>query len=76
MGVALAIALASFVAAHVAIVVALARNGAWLRAAGALVLPPLAPWWAWDRRARARPLALAWLGALVAYAALVFAAAH
>ena len=75
MGVALAIALASFVGAHLAIVVTLIRRGAWLRAAGALVVPPLAAWWAWDRRASARPLALAWLGALAAYAALRIVAA-
>jgi len=71
MGVALAIALASFVAAHLAIVANLVRRRAWLKAVAALLVPALAPWWAWDRRANARPLALVWLAALVAYATLV-----
>jgi hypothetical protein len=76
MGVGLAIALASFVAAHLAIVASLVRRRAWLKAVAALFVPALAPWWAWDRRANARPLALAWLAALVAYATLVLAASH
>jgi hypothetical protein len=76
MGVALAITLATFIAVHLAIALSLARRGAWLKALGALALPPLAAWWAWDRRAKTRPLAVAWLAAIGAYAALVFAAAH
>jgi hypothetical protein len=76
MGVALAIALFAFLAAHLAIAGALARKRAWMKALGALAVPPLAPWWAWDRRARLRPLAIAWLAAFGAYAALALVAAH
>lgn len=78
MGVALAIALVAFLASHLAIVVTLARTGRWGRALGALAVPPLAPWWAWDRRARGRRVAIAWLAAFGAYAglAVIAAAAH
>jgi hypothetical protein len=76
MGVALAIALLALSTSHLAIVVALARGGRWGRALGALALPPLAPWWAWDRRAKVRPLAVVWVAAFGAYAALVAVAAH
>jgi hypothetical protein len=74
MGVALAIALLAFLGSHLAIVATLLRRRAWWRALCALTVPPLAPWWAWDRKARSRPLAVAWLGALGAYAALVLVA--
>ena len=57
----------TLVAAHVAIVVALARAGAWSRAALALVIPPLAPWWAWERGWR--PRAIAWAAGIALYAA-------
>ncbi len=75
MGVALAITLLAFVAAHLAIVANLLRRRAWLRALGALVVAPLAPWLGWDLAA-ARPIAVVWLVAFGAYAALAFAAAH
>jgi hypothetical protein len=63
----LLVGVATLAAAHVAIVVALARTGAWSRAAVALVLPPLAPWWAWERGFR-RP-AIAWAAGIALYAA-------
>jgi hypothetical protein len=70
MGVALAIAL--FVLAHLALVGALAARRAWFRALGALLVPPLAPWWGWQIGQRAS--SLTWLVALAAYAGLAFAA--
>jgi hypothetical protein len=76
MGVALAIALVAFLGAHLAIAAVLTGKGRWGRGALALVVPPLAPWWAWDRRVGARPLAIAWLAAFAAYAALTVAAGH
>jgi hypothetical protein len=72
MGAALAIALGVFTLAHLSIVVALVTRRAWLRAFGALVVLPLAPWWVWG--SRTRPLAMVWLGALGAYAALALLA--
>jgi hypothetical protein len=72
MGVALAIALAAFVLAHLALVGALAARRAWFRALGALLVPPLAPWWGWQIGQRAS--SLTWLVALAAYAGLAFAA--
>jgi hypothetical protein len=72
MGVALAIALAAFVFAHLWLVGALASRRAWLRAVGALLVPPLAPWWGWQ--IGQKTTALAWLAALGVYAGLTFAA--
>jgi hypothetical protein len=74
MGIALAIALAAFAGAHLAIVIALAARRSWWKALGALLVLPLAPWWGWQERLR--PLAIAWLVALGAYAALVVVAAY
>jgi hypothetical protein len=45
MGVALGLALLLLFAAHVALVAGLLRRRAYGRAAAALVLPPLAPFW-------------------------------
>jgi hypothetical protein len=72
MGLALAIALAAFVLAHLWLVGALFSRRAWLRALGALLVPPLAPWWGWQIGQKAT--ALAWLTALGAYAGLTFVA--
>jgi hypothetical protein len=66
MGIALACALLAFVAAHVALVVGLAKRTTRLRAAAALVVPPLAPWWGYRAGMRAR--ALAWGASLALYA--------
>jgi hypothetical protein len=62
----LVVGVVTLAAAHVAIVVALARTGAWFRAALTLVLPPLAPWWAWERGFRRG--AMAWAAGIVVYA--------
>jgi hypothetical protein len=72
MGIALANVLAAFVAAHLALVVGLARGHAWRRAFLALLVPPLAPWWGWGAGLR-RPV-MAWAAALALYAAGVVAA--
>jgi hypothetical protein len=74
MGIALAIVLGAFVAAHGALVAGLARGGRtrW-RAPLALIVPPLAPWWGY--RAGMRLRALAWAAALVLYAFGTFVAA-
>ncbi len=65
-GVALAVVLAVFVAAHVVLVAGLARSRAWGRAVVALLVPPLAPWWGWGAGLRAA--AIAWCAALALYA--------
>lgn len=73
MGTALALALVAFVGAHLALVAGLARRGAWGRAAAALVVAPLAPWWGWGEGMRLR--VAAWGAALVLYAIGVAVAA-
>jgi hypothetical protein len=65
MGVLLVIALAVLFGAHVAIAAGLARRRAWGKAALALVVAPLAPWWGWREGMRAR--AVVWLAAVGAY---------
>jgi hypothetical protein len=62
-------AFVALVAAHVAIAVGLARKGAWARAALALLVPPLAPWWGWSEGMRRRTIA--WGTALSVYAITV-----
>jgi hypothetical protein len=66
MGIALAVALLAFVAAHLALIAGIARRGRWWRAAVALVFAPLAPWWGWQLGMRRRTFA--WAAALVVYA--------
>jgi hypothetical protein len=66
MGIALALALLAFIAAHLALVAGIARRGLWWRAAAALVFAPLAPWWGWQAAMRRRTLA--WAAALAIYA--------
>jgi hypothetical protein len=61
----IASALAVFLAAHVALVVGLARKGGWARALAALVVPPLAPWWGYG--AGLRVATIAWCAALALY---------
>jgi hypothetical protein len=70
MGIALAVSLAAFVAAHVALVAGLARRRMWWRSFLALWVAPLAPWWGYRQGMRLR--ALAWAAALVLYAFGVF----
>jgi hypothetical protein len=67
MGIALAAALVAFTASHAALLVGLARRRRWRTAVAATVLWPLAPWSGWRCGMRAR--ALAWVAALVFYAA-------
>jgi hypothetical protein len=67
MGVALAVVLAVFSAAHVVLVAGLARSRAWGRAVVAFVVPPLAPWWGY--RAGLRIPTIVWCAALALYAA-------
>ncbi len=62
----LVVTLVAHVGVHVAIAVGLAQQRAFLRAALALVLPPLAPWWAWQAGMRFRTYA--WAATLALYA--------
>jgi hypothetical protein len=68
-GIALAFALLALAIAHVALVVGLARKGAYARALAALVVPPFAPFWGW--RAGLRRATRVWLAALVLYTFLL-----
>jgi hypothetical protein len=67
MGIALTLALALFAGAHVALVWGLARRprAQWARAAVALFVPPLAPWWGWE--AGLRRTTIVWGAALALY---------
>lgn len=62
----LLVAFATTVTAHVAIVVGLAFRSPRWRALAALVVPPLAPWWAHREKMRVR--SIAWIAGLVSYA--------
>lgn len=67
MGIALAALLAIFAAAHVAIAIALAwRKRLLRRALLGLLVPPLAPWWAWEAGLRVQTIV--WGAALALYA--------
>ena len=55
-----ALAFASLVTTHIAIVYGLARRAPRWRALLALAFPPVAPYWAWRERMRAR--ASIWTG--------------
>jgi hypothetical protein len=66
MGIALALALLAFGAAHVALVAELARRHPWWHAIVALAVLPLAPWWGWQSGMRWRTIA--WSAALAMYA--------
>jgi hypothetical protein len=62
-----AIALAVFVGAHLTLLVSLVRRRPRYRALVALVVPPLAPYWAWRGELRTR--VYVWLAAVAVYAA-------
>jgi hypothetical protein len=66
MGIALAVALVAFVAAHFTLVAGIARRGPWWRAPAALLVAPLAPWWGWHLGMHRSTIA--WGAALAAYA--------
>ena len=66
----LACALAVQIAAHVALLVGLARRKPRWRAVAALLVPPLAPVWGWKEMPRR---AHAWAIALAAYAVVIVA---
>jgi hypothetical protein len=62
----LVVTLVAHAGVHVAIAVGLARRRAFARAALALFVPPLAPWWAWQAGMRARTYG--WAATLSLYA--------
>jgi hypothetical protein len=68
----LLLALVLYAGSHLAILVGLFRVPPKYMGFVALVLPPLAPYYAWRRGLRRRTLV--WLGALLAYAAAVIVA--
>jgi hypothetical protein len=69
LAVVLAVALATIVLAHVALVLGLIRRREFARAALAFVVPPLAPIYGVERGMRA--LASVWLAGLVLYAVVL-----
>jgi hypothetical protein len=60
------VALAVHFGSHVAIVIGLARERAFVRAAIALIISPLAPYWGWKAGMRRR--VIVWSTALALYA--------
>jgi hypothetical protein len=62
----LSASLAGHVGAHLAIAVGLASTRAWARAALALLVPPLAPYWGWQLGMRRR--VAVWAVSLALYA--------
>jgi hypothetical protein len=65
----LLLALVAHIGAHVAIVVELARKKQWTRAALALFVSPLAPYFGWREGLKRR--VFVWAGALLVYAVTV-----
>lgn len=65
----LVLAFATLVTVHVALAAGLAGRTPRWRAPVALVVPPLAPWWGWRTRMRARTVL--WLAAAAVYLALL-----
>jgi hypothetical protein len=61
----LLVAFASLVTAHLTLVFSLSRRAPRWRGPVALVVAPLAPWWGWRERMRAR--GVAWAAAAVLY---------
>jgi hypothetical protein len=65
----LVVAFAVLVTAHVTLSFALARRPPRWRGLAALIVAPLAPWWAFRERMRVR--GVLWVAAAVAYATLL-----
>ncbi len=65
----LVLAFATLVTVHVTLAAGLAARAPRWRGPLALVLPPLAPWWGWRTRMRARTVV--WLVAAAIYVALL-----
>jgi hypothetical protein len=61
----LVLAFATLVTVHVTLAIALARRVPRWRGLVALVIVPLAPWWAWQERMRIR--GVLWVVAAVVY---------
>jgi hypothetical protein len=61
----LLVAFAALVTAHLALVFGLSRRAPRWRGVVALVVAPLAPWWGWHERMRAR--GVAWAVAATVY---------
>lgn len=59
---------------HVAIAYGLLKRRPRWRAPVALVLPPLAPYWAWKEHMRVRTFL--WIGGIIVYVAALIAASH
>ena len=70
----LVVAFATLLTVHVALAFGLARQPPRWRGLVALVVAPLAPWWGWHARLRAR--AIVWLAAAFAYAVALVIASH
>ena len=62
----LVLAFATLVTAHVTLAFGLARRPPRWRGLVALVVAPLAPWWGWQERMRAR--GVVWLASALVYA--------
>lgn len=62
----LLVALFTQIGGHAAIALAFARKREWRRTIGVILFPPLAPLWAWPTTLR--PLAYAWIAALLVFA--------
>jgi hypothetical protein len=66
---------AALVTAHVVTIVGMARRrSGWRRCVGALIVPVLAPYWAWQGRMRVR--SGVWVGSLLVYVVARVAAAR
>ncbi|MBX3199181.1 MAG: hypothetical protein KF894_13705 [Labilithrix sp.] len=70
----LVVAFALVITTHVAIAIGLAKRTPRWRGAVALVLPPLAPYWAWQERMRTR-VGL-WAGGLLLYVIMLVLASR
>jgi hypothetical protein len=70
----LVLAFATLVTAHVTLALGLMRRAPRWHGLVALVVPPLAPWWAWRDSMRVR--GAIWVAAAIAYAAALAAAAR